>query len=129
MNIIVELVVIEAFLKVIKLRVAGTLKPLKSFASVVNVNDLEVMIEYEKVLRGIDSMSNESLLDEGMSNRVGAIRMMFEILAEILNVWGPSIRIIDGRIGRLGWRNRSNVAVDLGFLPVGNEHIIPSTFI
>ena len=63
MNIVVELVVIEAFLKVIKLRVAGTLEPLKNFAGVVNVNDLEVMIEYEKVLRGINSMSDESPLD------------------------------------------------------------------
>ena len=129
MNIVVELVVVKAFLKVIKLWVAGTLKPLQSFASVVNVNDLEVMIKYEKVLRGINSMSNESPLNKGMLNRVSAIRMMIMILAEILNVWGPSIRIIDRRIGRLRWRNGSDIAVDFGFLPIGDKHIILSAFI
>ena len=85
---------------------------MKSSAGVVYVNDLKIVIKYEKVLRGVNSMSNESPLDQGMSNRVSAIGMMTMLLTEILDVWGPSIRIFDKRVGRFGGRNVCQIAID-----------------
>ena len=102
---------------------------MKSFAGVVNVDDLKVVIEYEKMLGSINSMSDESPLDKSMSSRVNTIGMMTMLLTELLNVWRPSIRIIDKRVGRFHWRDVCDVAVNLGLLSIGNEHVIPIAFI
>ena len=70
------------------------------------------MIEYEKVLRGINSVSDKGPLDKSMSGRVNTIGMVTMLLTEILNVWGPSIWIIDKRIGRFHWRDVCDIAVN-----------------
>ena len=125
MNLVIELVIVNAFLNIIKDLDSGSFKPLKSLAGVVGVDNIEIVVKDHEMSRVVDKMGNELPLNEGTSNRIKAIRVMIGVSAKILNMRRPSIWKLDMRIRGLSWGNVREVAVDLrGILPIRNQHVI-----
>ena len=113
MNLVVELVIVNAFLNIIKGLGGRSLKPLKGLASIVGVDNVEIVIKDHEMSRIVNKMSNELLLNKGVSNRVKAIRVMTSVLAEIFNMRRPPIWKISRRICWFSRRNVRKVVVNL----------------
>ena len=112
MNLVVELVIVNALLDIIKDLGSRSFKPLKGLAGIVGVDNVEIVIKDHEMSRIVDKMSNELLLNKGMSNRVKAIRVMTSVLAEIFDMGRPPIRKIRMGIHGLRRRNMRKVVIN-----------------
>ena len=113
MNLVIELVIVNAFLNIIKNLGSRSFKSLKGLAGIVGVDNVKIVIKDHEMSRIVDKMSNELPLNKGMSNRIKAIGVVIRVLAEIFDMRRPSIWKIDMRIRGLSWGNMREVVENL----------------
>ena len=113
MNLVVELIIVNAFLNIIKDLGSRSFKPLEGLAGIVGVDNVEIVIKDHEMSRIVDKMSNELPFNKGTSNRIKTIRVMISVLTEIFNMRRPPIWKIVMRICGFSRRNVRKVAVNL----------------